>query len=464
MFKLNINNKLQLIICELKKSLGLSLPLIASQLVYALSGIITTVMIAHLGHRELATNVLVWSFYIALISISFGTLSSVGVLVAHSYGINDKQGMSIAVNQGIILAFILAIPMMLIIWFAPTVLCLTNQNTDIIELAIPYFHSLIWCVLPLNLLIVMEQFLIGTSITKFVLFLSFFRVPLEILFFYTLFFGICGIPKLGLVGIGYGMTLSILVSLIIICFYLYFSKKARQYQLFSNFCQFNSKYLFELIRVGWPLGMMYCIEMTLFAAVALMMGQFGEHILAAHQIAYQCLVFTLAIIFGISQSITVRIGHAVSSNNKDTIQLALYVNFSIGFCFMLMATIIFIYFPNNIITFSVDINSLSNNALINHTTLFLFMIGILQLSENFRLITTGALRALKDTKASMYINLITFWLIAFPSAYLLAFAFNLGAIGIWLGLIVGLSIGALTLVFRFKYTLKYINLERLITR
>ncbi len=464
MFKLNVNNKLQLIVCELKESLSLSFPLIASQLVYASSGVITTIMIAHLGYKELATNVLVWSFYIALISISFGTLSSVSVLVAHSHGINDRQGMSIAVNQGIILAFILAIPMMLVIWFAPTILYLTNQNTDIIELAIPYFHSLIWCILPLNLLIVMEQFLIGTSITKFVLFLSFFRVPLEILFFYTLFFGTCGIPKLGLVGIGYGMTLSILFSLIIISCYLCFSKKVRQYQLFSNFCHFNSKYFFELIRVGWPLGMMYCIEMTLFAAVALMMGQFGEHILAAHQIAYQCFVFTLAIIFGISQGITVRIGRTIGNNNKDTIELALYVNLSIGFCFMLIATIIFIYFPKNIITLSVNINPLSNNTLIDHATLFLFMTGILQLSENFRLITTGALRALKDTKISMYINLITFWLIAFPSVYLLAFTFNVGAIGVWLGLIVGLSIGALTLMLRFKYTLKYISLERLITR
>ena len=131
---------------------------------------------------------------------------------------------------------------------------------------------------------------------------------------------------------------------------------------------------------------------------------------------------------------------------------------------MLIATIIFIYFPKNIITLSVNINPLSNNTLIDHATLFLFMTGILQLSENFRLITTGALRALKDTKISMYINLITFWLIAFPSVYLLAFTFNVGAIGVWLGLIVGLSIGALTLMLRFKYTLKYISLERLITR
>ncbi|EKE00545.1 MAG: hypothetical protein ACD_21C00331G0011 [uncultured bacterium] len=459
-----ITRKFQPITLELKKSLRLSLPLIGSQLVYASSGIITTMMIAHLGHKELATNALVWGIYIALISIAFGILSAVSVLVAHSHGINDKRGMRIAVNQGVILAFLFAIPMMLVIWFAPKILYLTNQDPEIIQLAIPYFHSLIWCMLPLNLLLVMEQFLIGASITRLVLFLSFLRVPLEILFFYALFFGRFGAPKLGLVGIGYGMTLSIVVSLVIIFCYLRYSKKTQQYQIFSNFCQFNSKYLYELIKIGWPLGSMYCIEMALFAAIALMMGHFGKDILAAHQIAYQCLVFTLAIIFGISQSTTVRIGNEMGSNNKDTVKLALYVNSGIGFCFMLVVTIIYICFPSNIIALGIDVNSLQNQTLVKYTTLFLLLAGILQLSECFRLISTGALRALKDTKMSMYINLFTFGLMALPSAYLLAFTLNIGAVGIWLGLIISLSIGAIILWLRFKYVVKHTNLKSLITK
>ena len=461
---MNSAHNLASVILESKKSLRLSLPLIGSQLVYASSGIITTMMIAHLGHKELATNVLVWGIYIALISISFGTLSAVSILVAHSYGIDDKRAINTTVNQGIILSFILAIPMMLVIWFSPTILYLTGQDSDVIQLSIPYFHSLIWCMLPLNLLIVMEQFLIGASITRIVLFLSFFRVPLEILFFYALFFGKWGAPKLGLVGIGYGMTLSITVSIVIIFCYLYLSKKTHQYRFFSNFCQFNSKFLFELIRIGWPLGGMYCIEMALFAAMALMIGQFGKDILAAHQIAYQCLVFTLAIVFGISQSTTVRIGHEMGNNNKSTIKLALYVNSGIGFCFMLTATIIYICFPNSIITLGIDINSLQNNTIVKYITMFLLLAGILQLSECFRLIGTGALRALKDTKMSMYINLITFWLIALPGAYLLAFVFKIGAIGVWLGLIIGLSVGALALWLRFKYVLKHVDLESLIIK
>jgi multidrug resistance protein, MATE family len=455
--------KIQSTVLELKKSLRLSLPLIGSQLIYASSGIITTMMIAHLGHKELAANVLVWGIYIALISISFGTLSAVSVLASHSYGINDKKAISLIVNQGIILAFIFAIPMMLIIWFASKILYLTNQDPAVIQLAVPYFHSLIWCMLPLNLLMVMEQFLIGIAVTRLVLFLSFLRVPIEILFFYVLFFGKYGAPKLGLVGIGYGMTLSIVLSLFIIFCYLVFAKKLHQYRLFSNFCRFSGKYLFELIRVGWPLGTMYCIEMALFAAVALMIGQFGKDILAAHQIAYQCLVFTLAVVFGISQGTTVRIGHIMGDNNKDMVKLSLYVNFGIGFCFMLLATIIYIYFPNSIINLGIDTKSLQNNLIVKYIRWFLLLAGIVQLSECFRLISTGALRALKDTRTTMYINLIIFGL-ALSIAYLLAFVFKFGAIGVWLGLIIALFVGAFILCLRFECLVKHTDFGKLITK
>jgi multidrug resistance protein, MATE family len=398
-----------------------------------------------------------------LIAISFGILSAVSILVSHSHSIDDKHGMCITINQGIISAFILAIPMMLIIWISPEILYLTNQDPDIIQLSIPYLHSLIWCMLPVNLLMVLEQFLIGASNTRLVLFLSLFRVPLEILLFYAFLFGKWGMPKLGMVGIGYGMTLSIVFSIAIIFCYLLFSKKMLRYQVFSGFFQFNKKYFFELIRIGWPIGSMYFIEMSLFATMALMIGQFGKVILAAHQIAYQCLVFTLDIIFGVSQGTTVRIGHKIGHNKKDDIKLSLYVDIGIGFFFMLAVTTVYIFFPSSIIALGIDIHLPQNKELVTYAIWFLLLAGLLQLTECFRLIIAGALRALKDARITMYITLITFWS-AFPIGYLLAFLFDLGAIGIWLGLVISFSIGAIILWLRFKYIIKCTNLKSLITK
>lgn len=459
-----MNNKFQPIILEIQKSLRLSFPLIGSQMIYASSGIITIMMIANMGHNELAANVLVWGIYIALISISFGMLSAVSILVAHSYGANEKYNINITVGQGVILATLLAIPMIITIWFAPNVLYLTNQNPEVIKLSIPYFHSLAWCILPLNLLFVFEQFLIGISITRLVLFLSFLRVPVEIFLFYSMFFGKWGFPKLGLAGIGYGVTLSIIAALLVVLCYILCSKKIKRYKIFSKLFFLDRKYLLELIRVGWPLGSTYFIEMTLFSIVAIMIGQFGKEVLAAHQLAYQCLVFTLAIIFGISQGTTIRIGHEIGRKNKKKIMLALWVNIFIGFCFMLVVTLVYVFFPHKIISLGVNINDPKNGVLVKHAARFLLLAGVLQLTESIRLISTGALRALKDTRATMNITFITFLVVALPITYLLSFIFSLMAVGVWLGLIISLVIGSFVLLLRFRYVLKRVNLEKIVTK
>jgi MATE family multidrug resistance protein len=442
----------------------LSFPLVCSQLIYALSGMITTVMVAHLGRDELATNVLVWAVYIALVLFFFGVQNAVSALVAQNHGANNSSGIHTTVTQGIVSAFFFTIPMIMTIWFIPEILSWTGQDTVTIQLAIPYCHSLALGILPLNLLIVIEQFLIGISVTRPVFFLSILKVPLEIFFIYILLFGKLGMPRLGLAGVGYGITLSVSIIAIVIGCYAHFSKKCCQYRIFSDFCKINSKYLWKLICIGLPLGGMYCIELALFATATFMMGRFGNDALAAHQIAYQCLVFTLTIAFGISQGTTVRVGYEVGCNDKTALKLAVYVNMGIGFCFMLAMAVLYIGFPFNIVKSVISINILKNQTLVHHVIIFLSLAAVLQLIDCFRLISIGALRGLSDTKIPMYIGIVSFWLIAFPCTYLLAFVLRLDGIGIWLGLIIGTFVSTFILLVRFKYLIKFIDLGVLLAK
>ena len=69
--------------------------------------------------------------------------------------------------------------------------------------------------------------------------------------------------------------------------------------------------------------------------------------------------------------------------------------------------------------------------------------------------------SLRYTLQSIFLN---FWLIAFPSAYLLAFGLHLGGIGIWLGLIVGLFVGAVISLSRFKYLVENLDLNKLMAK
>ena len=63
----------------------------------------------------------------------------------------------------------------------------------------------------------------------------------------------------------------------------------------------------------------------------------------------------------------------------------------------------------------------------------------------------GALRGLQDVKVPSILIFVAYWIIALPLGYILAFPLGLGANGIWIGLLIGLTLTASAMVFRFVH-------------
>jgi len=55
----------------------------------------------------------------------------------------------------------------------------------------------------------------------------------------------------------------------------------------------------------------------------------------------------------------------------------------------------------------------------------------------------------QDTTVPMVMAAISYWVIGLPVSYLLAFTLGFGAVGLWLGLVIGLAIAAALLLWRF---------------
>jgi MATE family multidrug resistance protein len=73
-----------------------------------------------------------------------------------------------------------------------------------------------------------------------------------------------------------------------------------------------------------------------------------------------------------------------------------------------------------------------------------------QLSDGVQVVALGALRGIRDVKVPTIITLIAYWIIALPMSYVFAFKFNMGILGIWYGLFLGLTSAAVLLFLRFN--------------
>lgn len=449
---------------EFKTSMLLSIPMIATEIIYSLAGFIATVFVAHLGKEQLAANALFWGIYITLIVLFIGVLSSVSIMVAHSFGANDKKGISVCFKQGLILSIICSIPMMLIMWLSPVVLEWTGQDPQIIALAKPLFYVFFWCMLPINFSFVMEQFLIGITKTHIVTIIVSLSVPIQILFYYMFIFGKLGLPAFGLEGIGYANLVEHVLITIFFTIYLYYAKDIKQYNIFHKWWRINKKFIKEMFRVGLPLGAMFAIEVSLFASIAILMGKFGTDTLASYQISYQYMMIPIVILFAIAQGTSVRVGNEVGRLHRPTIALTTYVNLCIGCVCMLLFTILYIVFPLQAISLDLNIHDPKLHNVVILAKQFLIFVSILIVSDNLRIVSFGALRSLKDTKFTMLNSLVCFWGIAFVASYVLGFKYNMQGIGVWIGVIVGLFANGLMMLLRFNSLYKKIDLHSLVTR
>jgi MATE family multidrug resistance protein len=79
----------------------------------------------------------------------------------------------------------------------------------------------------------------------------------------------------------------------------------------------------------------------------------------------------------------------------------------------------------------------------------LLIAGMFQLADGIQVTAGGALRGLADVRVPMWLAYFFYWGVAIPVAYLLAFVLKAGAIGIWIGLALGLFTAATVLTLRF---------------
>ncbi len=449
---------------EVRHSLTLSLPLILTNLVQISTNFVSTLMVAHLGGESLAANVLGALIYGVLITFCSGFFSSVNVLVSHSYGAQDSRGVKLSLLQGLWSALILSLIAITLLNLARLLLVLTSENLALIALASSYLKGLTYCILPLNILMVIEQFLIGVSKTRIIFLLSLVQVPLEIFAIYVFIYGKFGAPQFGLAGIGYAMAIVFILEVIIVLIYINLSASIKQYKIFSLNDLFDYRYFKETFCIGYFIGLTNIIEISFMVAIAIMIGYIGYDALASYQVTRQLWMISFILIISISQVTNARVGYLISQNDKSLIKRAIWANAFLVSIFTVCIALSYLLIPEKLFDVIIDKKITDYDHMLHFAILFFTVNAFSQVFDGFRFVILGSLRGLKDTRMPMYISFFAFWCVGFPTAYLLAFVCQLGAIGLWLSLLISIIISSLILTMRLLSILTKIDLTGLLIK
>jgi len=262
---------------------------------------------------------------------------------------------------------------------------------------------------------------------------------------YFMIFGNFGFPQLGLQGAGIATLIS--RGLMALFMIIMFKKHSKINQYVTHFwkSKISKPTIKELLSIGIPSGLQFSFEVSAFTVAAIMIGWIGSASLAAHQIAISLATISYMMATGLSTAATIRVGNQLGKKDYKTLKEAVFSIFFMVVVFELIWTIIFVlgkdFLPTLYIN-DIEVLSIASKLMI--------LAAIFQLSDGLQVVGLGALRGLHDTKTPTLYTLIAYWVVGLPFGYFLTFKLNFGAEGIWVGLIIGLTITALGLFFRFN--------------
>ena len=183
----------------------------------------------------------------------------------------------------------------------------------------------------------------------------------------------------------------------------------------------------------------------MFTIATAFIAKLGPFPLAGHQIALNAASFTYMVPLGISSAAAVRVGHAIGRRDPVAARHAGWTAIAVGAGFMAFAAILFITIPTWIARiFSPD------PRVIRIGVTLLLVAAAFELFDGIQTVATGALRGLGDTHTPMITNLISYWVIGLPVGYALCFRFGWGAVGMWIGLCLGLILIGSILLFMWN--------------
>ena len=208
----------------------------------------------------------------------------------------------------------------------------------------------------------------------------------------------------------------------------------------------------KVLRLCTPIGLQLLAEIGVFSLVAVLAGRLGKVAVSAHHIAIGLASFTFMGALGLSGATAVRVGHAVGEGRSP--RRAGLIGIVLGAGFMACTSACFLLWPRPLIALFTD-----DVAITELGVSLLAIAAAFQLFDGIQGVAAGALRGAGDVRFAFLANVGAHWLLGFPLALVLAFHLGQGAPGLWWGLLAGLAIVAVLLLWRFLAISKR-NVER----
>ena len=438
---------------ETRSTLLLALPIIFGQLLQNSLSVIDTLMVGHVSVEAVAAASLATALFVVPLVFGFGVMGPFSVFVSGSNARGESLETIHHLRRELAVSVIIGVGLAILITVLSGYLNLLDQPTAVLAQARAFLLLLTWSIVPMYLFQTLKQYCEALHTAWPPMLILTGSVFLNIGLNWVFIFGHLGAPALGLIGAGWATLMTRTVTLIVltaVVYRIHFRGSKKRHALLHGSFQWQGYK--DLLGMGLPAGFQVILEVGAFTFAAIMMGWISEAALAAHQVAISVASTMFMVPLGLSMAVAIRVSHAIGSNDPQRARSCTRGALFVTLGFMSLTAIIICSLTHNLAAAFVH----DSNVIVLAAQI-LFVAGLFQIFDGTQVVCTGALRGMHDVKLPTLLNFCGYWLIGLPVSYLLAFHLRLGAVGVWVGLLVGLAMASGLLLFRLKLILAKVN-------
>jgi len=426
---------------ELRRLRALAAPAIVTQLGWIMMGVVDTVMVGHVSVDALGAVSLGHAWVVGTMMVGFGVVLGIDPIVSQAHGAGDGRRLGIALQQGLVVSLLVSIPVAATWLVTEPALLLLGQSGDLARTA----HSYVLVQLPsipfFLAFTALRQYLQGRGMIRPVMWVILFANLANACLNWVFIYGRLGAPAMGAVGAGLATCLTrtgLLFGLLWI---------VRRYRLNEGAWvpwsreAFRRAGLLQILWFGLPVGIQIGLEIWAFHFATIFAGRLGKAELAASTIVLNLASVSFMVPLGISMGAVTLVGNRIGAGDRHGAQRAAWVALASGAGVMVVSALVFAlgraWLPR-LYTRDAGVTALAAAALP--------IAAAFQLFDGTQVVGGGILRGMGRTRPAAVFNLLGYYALGLPLAWVLGFEAGWGLPGIWAGLAFGLFAVALALV------------------
>lgn len=429
-----------------RRIFGMIWPATIENVLQMLVGIVATGMVGKIGAEAVAAvglstriTQIIWCLFAAI-----GTGAT--VLIARSFGANDREAARRTAEQAMVLAVGLVTVLTVAIWASANslIVLLFNPDAQLLASANLFLRVAVWGMPFMAVMQVVGAIMRGAGNTKTPMQVAFYVNIINVIANYVLIYGIFGSPALGMIGAAIAMLISQFVGA---CLAIYAITRPSQVisLKIKRKIQTDTQEMRRILVIGIPAAFESLFWQ--FSSI-IMMGlivTFGTNALAAHQLGMNAESLSYMPSAGFGIAATAFVGQSLGAGRLDLANRYVREINKWGIVLTVFTSALLLFLPTQIM-------SLLTNDLevIELGAIYLRLMGVVQVPQLLSGIFNGAMRGGGDTRAPMYIGGIGLWGIRIPFSFIFSRTLGLGIVGVWWAMALDLSVRFVLTVIRYR--------------